>query len=72
MNATAPSNQTTLSAGGDAWKSWDVTIGVNDAVFMLIGFSIGSLATAVCFMSTRHCNGCRKKRDSDDNSDDEL
>ena len=69
MNATAASNQTALSAegGADAWQAWDVKIGVNDAVFMLIGFSIGSLGTAVCFMVTRHCKLCRKKRDNDDN-----
>jgi len=66
MNVSTPSNQTTLNAGGDAWGAWDVAIGVNDAVFMLIGFSIGSLATAVCFMATRRCNKCRKKRDDDE------
>lgn len=67
MNATAVSNQTALSAGGGGgWQALDVTIGINDAIFMLIGFSIGSLGTAVCFMTTRHCKLCRKKRDDDD------
>lgn len=69
MNTTAPSNQTTLSAGeegGEVWGSWDVTIGINDAIFILLGFSIGSLATAVCFMATRRCKGCKKNRDDDD------
>jgi hypothetical protein len=72
MNATTASNQTALSTegGADAWQAWDVRIGVNDAVFMLIGFSIGSLATAVCFMATRHCKLCRKKNRDDD--DDET
>jgi hypothetical protein len=71
MNATAASNQTSLSAegGAGAWQAWDVTIGINDAVFMLIGFSIGSLGTAVCFMATRHCKLCRKKRDDDDDEE---
>ena len=69
MNATAFSNQTALGAGGDGGGAWglsDVTIGINDAVFMLIGFSIGSLATAVCFMATRHCKLCRKKTDDEE------
>ena len=74
MNATTASNQTALSAegGAGAWQAWDITIGVNDAIFMLIGFSIGSLGTAVCFMATRHCTLCRKKRDDNDDDDDEL
>lgn len=68
MNATAASNQTALGAGegADAWQAWDVTIGINDAIFMLIGFFIGSLGTAVCFMATRHCRLRRKKRDDED------
>ena len=66
MNATAASNQTALGAGGDAWGVSDVTIGINDVIFTLIGFSIGSLGTAVCFMATRHCKLCREKRDDDD------
>ena len=72
MNATAASNQTALSDGGgvDAWQWWDVKIDVNDAVFMLLGFSIGSLGTAVCFMATRRCKACKKKKRDDD--DDEL
>lgn len=44
----------------------DVTIGINDAIFTLIGFSIGSLGIAVCFMATRHCKLRREKRDDDD------
>ena len=72
MNATAASNQTALSTegGADAWQTWDISIGFDDAVFMLIGYSIGSLTTGVCFMATRHCTLCRKKRDDDD--DDEI
>lgn len=67
MNATAASNQTALSAGGrGGWGLSGVTVGINDAIFMLIGFSIGSLGTAVCFMATRHCKLCRKKRDDED------
>lgn len=71
MNATAASNQTALSDGGgvDAWQGWDVKIGVNDAVFMLLGFSIGSLATAVCFMATRRCKGCKKKKRDDEDGE---
>lgn len=57
MNATTASNQTALSTEGGAgtWQAWSVTMGVNDVIFMLIGFSIGSLATAVCFVATRRC-----------------
>ena len=71
MNATAASNQTALSTegGAGAWQAWSVTMGVNDAIFMLIGFSIGSLATAVCFVATRRCTLCRKKRDNEDDED---
>jgi len=71
MNATAASNQTALSTegGAGAWQAWSVTMGVNDVIFMLIGFSIGSLATAVCFVATRRCTLCRKKRDNVDDED---
>ena len=67
---TTTSTTTTLSTGQDDWDAWDIRIGVNDGIFMLLGFSIGSLATAVCFMATRKCKKCKKRRRDDD--DDEV
>lgn len=68
---TVTSNQTALSTGDDGWQTWRLTIGADEAVYLALGFSIGSLATAVCFMATRKCRSCRKKRDRERDSDSE-
>ena len=78
MNATATSNQTvhqtvhqTALSGGNDWDTWELTIGADEAVFMGMGFALGSLVTAVLFMATRSSRRCRKKKSRGDNEDED-
>ena len=77
MNATAALNetarQTALSAGArdDDWDAWKLTIGADEAVFMGMGFALGSLVTAVLFMATRSCRRKKKSKGNNEDEDDE-
>lgn len=77
MNASSDTNQTALGSGGSGVGSWhenwqppNIRIGANEAIFMALGYSLGSFATAVCFMCGTRCKR-KKRRDSDDDEDDE-
>lgn len=76
MNASSDNNNSTSLRSDDGgvgswheqWRAPNIRIGANEAVFMFLGYSLGSLATAVCFLCGRKC---RKRRRSDENDDEE-
>lgn len=79
MNATSANNQTSLSANDATFDLWDtdwlhseVTIGFDEILLILLGFSVGSLFTAVCFLSALRCKRKKQQNAEENEEDDDI